>query len=113
MEGGSPPAMARACDPMPSRRLSLIGACIAGLLLAGCQAMRGPEPFGPTFVSPPGPIARAGTVRTVPPTQPQYPAYGQPQYEQPSYAQPQYGAPQYSQPQYGQPKYSQPQSGQP
>src|SRR5262245_34127219 len=95
---------------MLSRCLSLICASAAGLLLlAGCQSLRGPEPVGQTFVAPPGPIVRSGTIRAVPPI----PQYGQPMYGQPQYGQPQYGDPQYGQPTYGQPPYGQSPNGRP
>lgn len=44
---------------------------LAPLQLVGCGALRGPEPYGPTFVTPPGPLVGNRAVRTVP-TQPQY-----------------------------------------
>jgi uncharacterized repeat protein (TIGR01451 family) len=81
------------------------------MMLGGCRALRGPEPFGQTFVAPPGPIAPGGVVRTVPPIQPRHcPPYGpvQPQYVQPEYAQPQYPPLGSAPPQYAQPQYLQP-----
>ncbi len=84
---------------MLSRRRSLICLLTLGpVLLGGCQALRGPEPVGQTFVSPPGPVVSGGAVRAVPPAQPQY---TQPQYQQPAYvpgSPPQYtpGVPPYS-----------------
>jgi uncharacterized repeat protein (TIGR01451 family) len=107
---------------MFSRRRSLIRtACVLGpMLLAGCQALRGPEPAGPTFVAPPGPVVSGGTVRAVPPTYPQY-QYGQtplaPYSQSPAVTYGQPPAVPYGQPQavpYGQSPYvpSPPPSGQ-
>src|SRR5262245_4898180 len=71
---------------MLSRRRLLICLLTLGpVLLAGCQALRGPEPYGPTFVAPPGQVIRGGTVRAVPPLAGQYPASGQPPYQPPAY----------------------------
>jgi len=61
---------------LAKRWLLTFGLTILGaMLLVGCAALRGPEPPGPTFVAPPGPIVSGGAVRTVPPSRPQFSPY--------------------------------------